>query len=272
MVSEPIYTTDDVLRMLDGLLEQRQGEWWNKFFANRKKPCPLFVEWPDESLVEYFESGELGPCRVLELGCGHGRNALYLARQGCHVDAVDFSESAISWAKERATAEGIAVNFRCCSVFDLPVPEQPYDLVYDCGCFHHLAPHRRQTYVELVRKSLRDNGAFGLVCFTPEGGSGLSDMQVYEQRSLGGGLAYSEEQLRYIFARAFEIRKFRKMREMPPESKLFGKAFCWTALMKKLPNQGSNAIGAAAEHQHQRCGPPSRRSYGGTSRAIGVGA
>jgi len=69
-------------------------------------------------------------------------------------------------------------------------------------------------------------------------------MQVYEQRQLGGGLAYTEEQLRHIFARAFEIQKLRRMREMPAKSKLFGKAFCWTALMKALPSQASEAMNA----------------------------
>jgi len=232
-----VYTTSDVLELLDGLLEQRQGERWDEFFANRDKPCPFFVEWPDENLVQHFESGGITPGRVLELGCGHGRNALYLAGQGCQVDAVDFSQKAIAWARDRAGAAGLTVNFMCCSVFDLPGPERPYDFVYDCGGFHHLPPHRRESYVQLVTNSLVPGGTFGLVCFTPEGGSGLSDMQVYEQRTLRGGLAYTEEQLRYIFARAFEIQKLRRMREMPAASQLFGKSFCWTALMKRLPNQ-----------------------------------
>jgi SAM-dependent methyltransferase len=233
----PIYTASDVLGMLDGLLERREGEWWDEFFANREKPCPFFVEWPDESLVEYIEAGDLVVGRVLELGCGHGRNALYLARQGCQVDAVDFSQKAIVWARERAELAGLAVNFMCRSMFDLPRPEKPYDIVYDCGCYHHLPPHRRESYVKLVTRSLVPEGMFALVCFTPKGGSSLSDLQVYEQRTLQGGLAYTEDQLRYIFERAFRIEKFRRMREMPPESKLFGKAFCWSMLMKALPNQ-----------------------------------
>lgn len=44
------------------------------------------------------------PGRVLELGYGNGRNAVYLAGQGCHADAVDFSAKAIGWARERAAA------------------------------------------------------------------------------------------------------------------------------------------------------------------------
>jgi hypothetical protein len=80
-VQDPlIYTSDDVLRMLDALLE---GTGWSKFYADRAKPCPFFVEWPDENLAEWFGEGLLASGRVLELGCGHGRNATYLASLGC---------------------------------------------------------------------------------------------------------------------------------------------------------------------------------------------
>ena len=92
----------DALRRLDALLDSRGSAWWGEFFADRAKPCPFFVEWPDENLVEWFGDGTLTPGRVLELGCGHGRNALYLASQGCQVEAVDFSAQAIGWARERA--------------------------------------------------------------------------------------------------------------------------------------------------------------------------
>jgi 2-polyprenyl-3-methyl-5-hydroxy-6-metoxy-1,4-benzoquinol methylase len=100
MTDQLIYSNDDILKMLDGLLQNRQGQWWDEFFSDRDKKCPFFVEWPDENLVAHFSRGELAAGRVLELGCGHGRNALFLARQGCQVDAVDFSQKAISWAKE----------------------------------------------------------------------------------------------------------------------------------------------------------------------------
>jgi SAM-dependent methyltransferase len=240
MAERLIYSTDDVLGMLDELLQDRQGQWRDGFFSDRKKPCPFFVEWPDESLVSQFASGELRPGRVLELGCGHGRNALYLASQGCEVDAVDFSEKAIGWAEERAAGSGLKVNFICNSIFDLDINPSAYDIVYDCGCFHHLPPHRRETYVDLVTKALKPGGRFGLVCFTPKAGSGLTDMEVYEQRKLGGGLGYTESQLREIFSRTFEILSLRKMKETPPDSKLFGKGFFWTLLLKPHSRQARN--------------------------------
>lgn len=95
-----IYTTDDVLAMLDDLLADR-GIGWNDFWADRGKPCPFFVDWPDESLAGWFADGQLARGRVLELGCGNGRNATYMAGLGCQVDAVDVAARAIGWAAER---------------------------------------------------------------------------------------------------------------------------------------------------------------------------
>jgi 2-polyprenyl-3-methyl-5-hydroxy-6-metoxy-1,4-benzoquinol methylase len=120
-----IYTSDDVLRMLDALLTRRGDAWWNEFFADRGKPCPFFTEWPDENLVAWFGEGLLAPGRVLELGCGHGRNATYLASRGCSVDAVDFSAQAIGWARKRAKRAGAPVAFQCCSIFDATFTEGP---------------------------------------------------------------------------------------------------------------------------------------------------
>jgi SAM-dependent methyltransferase len=90
--------------------------WWDEFFADREKPCPFFVEWPDENLVTWVRDGLLAPGRVLELGCGNGRNAVYLAGLGCRVDAVDFSARALEWARERAEAASVAVDFQCGSI------------------------------------------------------------------------------------------------------------------------------------------------------------
>jgi SAM-dependent methyltransferase len=229
-----IYTTDDVLRMLDVLLEGRGGAWWDEFFADRSKRCPFYVEWPDENLAGWFDGGLLAPGRVLELGCGHGRNAIYLASLGCSVDAVDFSARAIGWARERATSAGAPVDFRCCSVFDAAFTAGSYDLVYDSGCFHHLPPHRRKDYAELVGSALKPGGSYGLVCFRPEGGSGYTDQRVYERASLGGGLGSSEDRLRALWDTApFSLRVLRQMKKVNGQGPCFGEDFLWALLAAK---------------------------------------
>lgn len=60
-----IYSVDDVLVMLDALLERNTDGWWDEFFADRAKPCPFFVDVPDENLVEWLDQGLVRRGRAL---------------------------------------------------------------------------------------------------------------------------------------------------------------------------------------------------------------
>jgi len=233
MANEFVYEEEDLLALLDTLLADRASPWWNGFYEDRAKPCPFFVQSPDESLAQWVDQEIVHPGRALDLGCGNGRNALFLARRGFSVEGVDYSQKAIAWAGERASEAGLAVQWQCRSVFDLQCEAGAYDLVYDSGCFHHLPPHRRRSYVRLVTSALKPGGWFGLSCFRPEGGSGLSDHDVYERRSLGGGLGYTEERLREVWARGLEVRVVRQMKKQAAESGLFGEDFLWALLAQK---------------------------------------
>ncbi|GAU70408.1 putative methyltransferase [Streptomyces sp. NBRC 110611] len=181
------------------------------------------------------------------MGCGPGRNALHLASLGFEVDAVDLSPAAIAWAEDRARAEGAGVRFRCGDVFALAGTELggPYDLIYDSGCFHHLPPHRRISDLALLERHLAPLGHFALACFAAGGEAGceLDDADLYRQARLHGGLAYSAESLRGIFAGLTEV-ELRRMRHEPPESPLFGESFLWTGLFRRTlpgvpPGSGS---------------------------------
>ncbi len=228
-----INTESDLYRVLDELLASRGGEWWNTFYQDRARPCPFFVEWPDESLIDRAAQGRLPQGRALEFGCGNGRNAVFMARHGLDVVAVDFSEQAIGWAAERVRAANVNVELRCESALETPLKPASFDLVYDSGCFHHLAPHRRLQYVERVCSTLKPGGWFGLVCFRPEGGSGFSDLEVYENRGLGGGLGYSETGLRAIWGTRLTIDELRQMRKGDPQAGSFGEDFLWTMWAQK---------------------------------------
>lgn len=217
---------DDLARLLDAFLDSRAGHW-DGFYADRARPCPFFVDAPDESLVEWC--GALAPGRALDLGCGNGRNATFLARRGWRVDAVDLSTTALAWAREGAA--GLDVRFQHCSVFAADVRPGAYDLVYDGGLFHHLPPHRRPDHVALVDRALAPGGRLGLVCFRPEGGSGLTDREVYERRTVGGGLGFDEAQLRAVWDRPpFALRDLRPMRS---GGEHFGEDFLWALLAEK---------------------------------------
>ena len=238
-----IRTVEDVLRLLDGLFSPGAdrwtadaGDWWDGFYTDRARPVPFFAAKPDENLVAYGEAGLLRPGRALDLGCGPGRNALHLASLGFTVDAVDLSPTAIAWAGERAREAGADVRFLCGDVFApgrAGEPAGPYDLVYDSGCFHHLPPHRRVSYLALLDRLLAPGGLFGLVCFAAGAmGSEAGDTEFYRRGGLDGGLAYTPESLRDIFAGLTEIG-IRRMRDEPGHSPRFGEPFLWTALFRR---------------------------------------
>jgi cyclopropane fatty-acyl-phospholipid synthase-like methyltransferase len=216
------------LDALDTALAGHAQDWWNNFYEDKARPCPFFLALPDESLAASVHSGRLEPGKALDLGCGNGRNAIFLARQGFTVDAVDFSRTAIDWAAQRAAQAGVSVRLRTQSVFDLDIEPASYSLIYDSGCFHHVAPHRRSRYVRLINAALAADGWFGMACFRPEGGSGYSDDDVYQRRSLGGGLGYSEARLREIWSTGFAVRELRQMHQCGPESGFFGEPFLWS--------------------------------------------
>ena len=211
-------------------VESAEDQRWRGFYADRTRPCPFFGTEPDENLVEWIEGQRVQAGQALDIGCGNGRNAIYLAQRGFSMAGVDLSEQAIAWATERSREQNTSLRFTCGSIFDNAPSSGSQDFIYDSGCFHHIPPHQRCKYAELVSLSLRPGGRFGLVCFAPEGGSGYSDEQVYECGTLGGGLGYSEEQLRDFWTPYLDVLELRRMHELQAGSGRFGKSFLWVML------------------------------------------
>ncbi|PEA81149.1 class I SAM-dependent methyltransferase [Bacillus pseudomycoides] len=235
-MKETISSYEDLLDMLDSLLRE-PTQFWDDFYSNREKGVPFFTNKPDENLVNYFEKKLLNPGKVLELGCGPGRNAIYFAEKGCLVDAVDLSQESIQWATERAKEKNVNVNinFIYNNIFDLQIEEGTYDIVYDSGCFHHIAPHRRMSYINLVKKALKPGGYFAITCFVQGGelgGADITDWEVYKLQSLKGGLGFTDKKLRAIFKDFSEV-EIRRMKEIKQSNKVFGVSGLWTALFTK---------------------------------------
>src|SRR5881409_1565046 len=82
----------------------------------------------------------LHPGRALDVGCGTGRDAVYLAKRGWPVTAVDMVDKALDQARQRAAAEGVEVQWITANVSDLGALdlEPGYALLYDIGCMHGL--------------------------------------------------------------------------------------------------------------------------------------
>ncbi|GAA3936410.1 class I SAM-dependent methyltransferase [Actinomadura viridis] len=118
-----------------------------EYYRAGRPPWDTGVTPPE--LVALVEGQEaLPPGRVLELGCGTGTNATYLARHGWEVVAIDLIDKAVAQAREKAAAAGAAVRLLhgdATRLDDLDAPG-PYDLFFDLSCYCGIPPHRRDAY------------------------------------------------------------------------------------------------------------------------------
>lgn len=105
---------------------------------------------PDQHLVDLIESGRIPPCRAMDLGCGTGRNALFLAQNGFEVTGVDFATSAIAKAELRAEAAGLKADFLVDDLTDIQYVNGAFDFLVDVGVLDALHPKSRDLYVQTV--------------------------------------------------------------------------------------------------------------------------
>lgn len=126
---------------------------------------PPWVIGPREELVRLVEKGDLAPCRVLDLGCGVGDNAIFLAQHGFDVTGIDFAPAAIARAKTKAAAAGVDVRFEVDDLTDLRGSYGTFDLLVDYGTLDDFGETGRARYLEQVLPLARPGGRFLLWCF-----------------------------------------------------------------------------------------------------------
>ena len=127
-------------------------DWENQFYS--KAQYFLYGDDGTDYQFNFILKNINKDAKILELGCGPGRNALYLAKKGCVGDAIDISKAAINWAQERA-GNNDKIKFHHDSIFKFDYEPGSYDFIYDAGFFNHLFPHRRMQYLDLIKKVLR---------------------------------------------------------------------------------------------------------------------
>jgi len=118
-----------------------------------------------ESLAEAVDirAGE----RVLDVAAGNGNATLAAARRFADVMSTDYVPSLLDKGRERASAEGLAVQFETADVENLPFADASFDVVLSTyGCM--FAPDHARTASEMMRV-LRPGGRIGLANWTPGG-------------------------------------------------------------------------------------------------------
>jgi SAM-dependent methyltransferase len=132
-----------------GLIEK-----WDRSYRGGRRP-PWDSDVPDRQLVEVVESGLVKPCRAVELGCGSGTDAVYLASKGFEVTAIDLAPTALNIARAKAARAGVSVRWLLADVLRPPQGLGPFEFLFDSGCYHGVRRTDPAGYVETVNKLSR---------------------------------------------------------------------------------------------------------------------
>lgn len=109
------------------------------------------------ALLQWLDSGELAPCRVLVPGCGRGYEVVELARRGFEVVALDFAPSAVRHLQEVLALKGLTGEVLEADVL-VWTPLRPFDAIYEQTCLCALPPGAWAAYGARLRDWLRPEG------------------------------------------------------------------------------------------------------------------
>lgn len=126
---------------------------------------PWDIGRPQREFVALEESGEIAG-DVLDVGCGTGENALYLAGRGHVVWGVDSAPGAIETARRRAQGRGVRVTFLVQDALHLQAIGRTFDTVLDSGLFHTLSDDERPRFARSLSAALRPGGTYLMLAFS----------------------------------------------------------------------------------------------------------
>jgi 2-polyprenyl-3-methyl-5-hydroxy-6-metoxy-1,4-benzoquinol methylase len=134
---------------------QREKDWDRRYLS---KDHPWEEENPSLSLLPFLKKYVAKGANILEIGCGLGTNAIWLAGQGFAVDAIDISPECIRLAQERKQNSASKVVFKAHDFLAYAMPKK-YDVIFERGCFHSFSNQAGlNRFAAAAAACLADNG------------------------------------------------------------------------------------------------------------------
>jgi SAM-dependent methyltransferase len=131
---------------------------WNSLFSTPGFP-PIY---PSEAVIRWcfrtFPRARAAQVRLLDLGCGTGRHALFFAREGYDTAAVDYSDVAVEALATACRREGLAVDGRVAPADELPFPANSFDGILAFGVLYYLPPAAMRRAIAELHRVLKPGG------------------------------------------------------------------------------------------------------------------
>ncbi|MCU0483953.1 MAG: class I SAM-dependent methyltransferase [Chloroflexi bacterium] len=192
---------------------------------------------PQPAVVRLAEAGVLAG-EIIDVGCGTGENALFLAARGHHALGIDFAAGAVARArakaKERglpADARGLPAEFLVGDALDLPALGRTFDTALDVGLFHTLQPEERRPYADSLAAVLRPGGRLALLCWSTRNPFGYGPTRI------------AVRDIRAAFHRGWTVESIEPetLETLLPA----GRAHAWLALIRRSAAGGGHRLRGA---------------------------
>jgi SAM-dependent methyltransferase len=190
-------------------------EYWDSAYRH-KAPAPWDTGRPADELRKVVTGGKVSRCRAVDLCCGSGTDAIYLASQGFDVTGIDVSPTALGQAQQKASEAKVSVHWVLADTL-APPDLKAFDFIYDRACYHVVRKQNLAAYLETVQRFSHPGTNFLLLAARAE--------------DLSEGWGVTEDDLRLDFQTLFDIEWLREIsleinqREIGPPA--------WSAFMKR---------------------------------------
>jgi len=194
-------------------------------WAYRSGQPPWDIGRPQPAFVRLAEGGAIAG-QVIDVGCGTGEIALYLASRGLDLTGLDAAPTAIAQARDKATGRGIRATFLIADALDLGGIGWAFDVAIDSGFFHTLSDAHRIRFERGLHEVLRPGGRYFMLCF--------SDRQPGRM----GPRRVSQAEIRGTFSEGWRIDSIVEERFATLDSEGEDGPLAWLASLTQLTGRG----------------------------------
>lgn len=191
-------------------------EWDRIYRRYPLETLPWELGKPRKMLVELVEKGLIQRGKALDVCCGAGTNAVYLAEKGFQVTGIDISSKAVEYAKEKATKANVKIQFMVQNFLELPFRDEEFDFIFDMGCFHHVNVEDRILFIKGIHRILKKDGYYLLVCFSYKNGPARNH--------------FTRKQITELFSNYFEIKEIKHISSVEGDGYI---RYFYSTLMKR---------------------------------------
>jgi len=225
-----------------------QGSTWEREYNNpklvTKNECPQADTLRFLKFLKKEEKYKIEDRTILDLGCGTGRNANYLAERGNNVIGIEISKTALNLAKERAKEIGVSVDYRIGDIGEkYDIEDNSIDIVLDITSSNSLDEKGRDIYLNEVNRVIKKNGYFFVRALCKDGNKNVKNLlkqnpgreyDTYIIKEIGlTERVFSKDDFIRMYSKYFKIINLEKKTNYTTFNNRIYKRDYWIAYMSK---------------------------------------